>query len=115
MLLLCKETTFQLFVFCTLLLTGIDAVFYYSTMCFRMANVSDPELATTGLGVINVIITIFAVKYMDSAGRKTLLRYSWMGMCTSYIILTFSFVFKPYLQYMDQVRIVDLVYEEGFS
>ena len=49
-------------------------------MVFRQANVVDPELATTGLGVINVIITIFAVKYMDSAGRKTLLRYSWMGM-----------------------------------
>jgi hypothetical protein len=75
-------------------------------MVFRQANVADPELATTGLGVINVIITIFAVKFMDSAGRKTLLRYSWMGMCTSYVILTFSFVAKPYLDYMDQVGTV---------
>ena len=77
-------------------------------MVFRQANVSDPELATTGLGVINVIITIFAVKYMDSAGRKTLLRYSWMGMCTSYVILTSSFIFKPYLACMDQARFVHL-------
>ena len=81
---------------------GIDAVFYYSTMVFRQANVPDPELATTGLGVINVIVTIFAVKYMDSAGRKTLLQYSWMGMCTSYVMLTLSFLGKPYLAYMDQ-------------
>ena len=81
---------------------GIDAVFYYSTMVFRQANVPDPELATTGLGVINVIITIIAVKYMDSAGRKTLLKYSWMGMCTSYVMLTLSFLGKPYLAYMDQ-------------
>lgn len=77
-------------------------------MVFRQASVGDPELATTGLGVINVIITIFAVKYMDSAGRKTLLRYSWMGMCTSYIILTSSFIFKPHLAYMDQVSVVSM-------
>ena len=77
-------------------------------MVFRQAAVSDPELATTGLGVINVIITIFAVKYMDSAGRKTLLRYSWMGMCTSYVILTASFIAKPYLSYMDQVSVVSM-------
>lgn len=84
--------------------SGIDAVFYYSTMVFRQASVGDPELATTGLGVINVIITIFAVKYMDSAGRKTLLRYSWMGMCTSYVLLTTSFIAKPYIPLMDQVK-----------
>lgn len=83
--------------------SGIDAVFYYSTMVFRQADVPDPELATTGLGVINVIITIFAVKYMDSAGRKTLLRYSWMGMFSSYVLLTASFILKPYVPYMDQV------------
>lgn len=83
--------------------SGIDAVFYYSTMVFVQAQVADPELATTCLGIINVIVTIFAVKYMDSAGRKTLLRYSWIGMCTSYIILTLSFILKPHVSYMDQV------------
>jgi len=88
--------------------SGIDACFYYSTMVFRQANVADPELATTLLGVINVIITIFAVKYMDSAGRKTLLRYSWMGMCTSYVVLSTSFIAKPYLAYMDQVSVISM-------
>ena len=86
--------------------SGIDAVFYYSTRVFYQADVSDPELATTCLGLINVIVTIFAVKWMDSAGRKTLLTYSWIGMCTSYLILTGSFVFKPYLDYMDQLSII---------
>jgi sugar porter (SP) family MFS transporter len=84
--------------------SGIDAVFYYSTRVFYQADVQDPELATTCLGVINVIITIFAVKWMDTAGRKTLLTYSWIGMCASYVILTLSFVLKPYSGYMDQVR-----------
>jgi MFS family permease len=86
--------------------SGIDAVFYYSTRVFYQADVSDPELATTCLGIINVIVTIFAVKFMDTTGRKTLLKYSWMGMFSSYLLLTASFIFKPYVQMMDQLSVV---------
>ena len=76
--------------------SGIDAVFYYSTLVFQGANVHNPELATSFLGIVNVIITIGALIVMDSAGRKTLLQYSWMGMSTSYVILTLSFVIKTF-------------------
>lgn len=87
--------------------SGIDAVFYYSTSVFRDAGVSDPALATTCLGMVNVIVTIFAVKLMDSAGRKTLLTYAWYGMSTSYLLLTASFVLKERgVEYMDQLSIV---------
>lgn len=86
--------------------SGIDAVFYYSTTVFKQAGVSDPALATTCLGVINVIITIFAVKFMDSAGRKTLLMYSWCGMCASFMTLTASFILKEQgVHYMDQLSV----------
>ena len=86
--------------------SGIDAVFYYSTTVFYQAGVSDPELATTCLGIVNVIITIIAVKYMDSAGRKTLLTWSWIGLFMSFSILTMSFVFKPHVNWMDQVSVL---------
>lgn len=87
--------------------SGIDAVFYYSTFVFKQAGVTDPALATTCLGVINVIITIFAVKFMDSAGRKTLLTYSWYGMCTSFSLLTTSFILKDHgVPNMDQLSVV---------
>ena len=86
--------------------SGIDAVFYYSTMVFKQAGVSDAALATTCLGVINVIITIFAVKFMDVAGRKTLLKYSWIGMCGSFATLTLSFVLKEFgVKNMDYISI----------
>lgn len=87
--------------------SGIDAVFYYSTSVFKEAGVSDPALATTSLGIINVIVTIFAVKSMDSAGRKTLLTYSWYGMSTSFMLLTASFILKGFgVAYMDQLSIL---------
>jgi MFS family permease len=83
--------------------SGIDAVFFYSTKVFTEVGVQDPELATTCLGVINVIVTIVALQLMDSAGRKALLTYSWIGMCSSYILLTISFVFQPYYEWMNGV------------
>lgn len=75
--------------------SGIDAVFYYSTDVFSSAGVSNPQLATTSLGAINVIITIIAAKYMDSAGRRSLLLCSWVGMCCSFLLLTISFLMIP--------------------
>lgn len=87
--------------------SGIDAVFYYSTSIFKQAGVADPAFATTCLGIINVIITIFAVKFMDSAGRKTLLTYSWYGMCTSFLTLTASFILKEHrVPLMDQLSVL---------
>ena len=83
--------------------SGIDAVFYYSTSIFYQAEVYNPELATTLLGIINVLVTIVAVKYMDSAGRKRLLTISWIGLLASYAMLTMSFVLKPYYGFMDKV------------
>jgi hypothetical protein len=83
--------------------SGIDAVFYYSTTIFYEADVANPELATTSLGLVNVAITFAAVKYMDVAGRKKLLTMSWIGLMASYLLLTISFVWKPYYDFMDSV------------
>lgn len=88
--------------------SGIDAVFYYSTLVFKQAGVAYPAFATTCLGIVNVIVTIFAVKFMDTVGRKTLLTYSWYGMCASFMTLTMSFILKQKynVEYMDQLTVV---------
>lgn len=87
--------------------SGIDALFYYSTEIFYQAEVADPELATTLLGIVNVLVTLFAAKYMDSAGRKRLLTISWIGLFISYALLTMSFVLKPLFDdCMDKVSVV---------
>ena len=44
--------------------SGIDAVFYYSTMAFRQAGVADPQMATTFLGALNVVLTVIAIAIM---------------------------------------------------
>ena len=77
-------------------------VFYY-------AGVENAPLATTLLGVINVCITIVAVRIMDSVGRRTLLLTSWAGMCCSYLLLTASFLLKNSISFGHQLSIVAMI------
>ena len=73
-------------------LSGIDAIFYYSTRAFRAAGLDDPQLATTALGCLNVLLTVVSISLMDRFGRRTLLLAAWAGMAASYALLTVAFV-----------------------
>ena len=53
--------------------SGIDAIFYYSTLMFRHANVEDPQLATTLLSLVNLAMTWIAMGIMGKAGRRGLI------------------------------------------
>uniref|UniRef100_A0A2I3HUZ0 Solute carrier family 2, facilitated glucose transporter member 3 n=1 Tax=Nomascus leucogenys TaxID=61853 RepID=A0A2I3HUZ0_NOMLE len=45
-------------------LSGINAVFYYSTGIFKDAGVQEPIYATIGAGVVNTIFTVVSVSWM---------------------------------------------------
>ncbi|XP_050055597.1 solute carrier family 2, facilitated glucose transporter member 1-like isoform X2 [Aphis gossypii] len=59
-------------------LSGINAVFYYSTSIFRNAGMStaDAQYGNLGAGIINFIVTILSTTFIDNFGRKTLLIFS---------------------------------------
>ncbi len=42
-------------------LSGIDVIYYYSTSIFRSAGLVDPQMATTSLGLLNVLLTLLSV------------------------------------------------------
>lgn len=74
--------------------TGINAIIYYAPTIFQMAgfqNASTSILATLGIGIVNVIATIFAVYYLDKLGRRLLLLSGLIGMGISLIILSLAF------------------------
>jgi MFS family permease len=55
--------------------TGINAVLYYAPTIFQSAGLeseSSAIMAGAGLGVVNVIFTIVAIRYIDRLGRRTL-------------------------------------------
>lgn len=74
--------------------TGINTIIYYAPTIFQLAGFPDASssiLATIGIGVVNVLATIFAVVYLDKLGRRPLLLTGLVGMCISLLGLSISF------------------------
>ncbi|KAJ9551294.1 hypothetical protein OSB04_015339 [Centaurea solstitialis] len=63
-------------------LSGINAVFYFSSTVFRSAGVSS-NLANAFVGIVNLLGSIIALLLMDKLGRKVLLLWSFFGMAMS--------------------------------
>ncbi|OXU29584.1 hypothetical protein TSAR_009068 [Trichomalopsis sarcophagae] len=63
-------------------LSGINAIMFYSTKIFKMAQLSESQAgnATIGVGVVNVLMTFVSMILVEKAGRKTLLLIGFFGM-----------------------------------
>ncbi len=75
-------------------ITGINVVIYYAPRIFQAAGFQSSQtaiLATVGVGIVNVIMTIIALWLIDKAGRRPLLMVGLIGMFFSLLILGFSF------------------------
>lgn len=70
-------------------LSGINAVFFYSTS-FLEGVVQNPLVGTTIIAAVNVIATYIALLIMDSTGRKTLILWSSAGMLVSCIVIVLA-------------------------
>ncbi|KAK0167178.1 hypothetical protein PV327_004609 [Microctonus hyperodae] len=77
-------------------LSGINAVFYYSTNLFKNAGLSEEsaKFATIGIGAIMVGMTLVSIPLMDRTGRRTLHLYGLGGMFIFSIFITISFLIK---------------------
>uniref|UniRef100_F6TVX8 Solute carrier family 2, facilitated glucose transporter member 1-like n=1 Tax=Ciona intestinalis TaxID=7719 RepID=F6TVX8_CIOIN len=70
-------------------LSGINAVFYYSTQLFIAAGIPEEYtgLTTVGVGVVNVVMTIVSLLLIEHAGRRILHLIGLGGMCVCSVIL----------------------------
>ncbi|XP_031708612.1 solute carrier family 2, facilitated glucose transporter member 3 [Anarrhichthys ocellatus] len=71
-------------------LSGINAVFYYSTGIFDTAGVTQPIYATIGAGVVNTVFTVVSLFLVERAGRRTLHLIGLGGMAIFALIMTIS-------------------------
>lgn len=74
--------------------TGINTVIYYAPTILEFSGLKSAGasiLATTGVGVINVLFTIVGSWFVDRAGRRPLLLTSLIGMAISLALLAVSF------------------------
>ncbi|UJR17200.1 hypothetical protein I4U23_004095 [Adineta vaga] len=61
-------------------LTGINFIFYYGTSFFHSSGISQPFLVTIIINLINVIMTIPGILFIDRLGRRKLLIIGAIGM-----------------------------------
>ncbi|XP_072221219.1 solute carrier family 2, facilitated glucose transporter member 2 [Leuresthes tenuis] len=84
-------------------LSGINAIFYYSTAIFTQAGVAQPVYATIGVGVINTVFTMVSVALVDKAGRRILTLVGLGGMCCCAIAMTVGLKFQNDYSWMSYV------------
>lgn len=74
--------------------SGINTIIYYAPTIFNLAGFHNNEtsiLATIGIGIVNVLSTIFAIFLLDRLGRRPLLLSGLLGMCTCLTGLSVAF------------------------
>ncbi|XP_075409231.1 solute carrier family 2, facilitated glucose transporter member 3 [Tenrec ecaudatus] len=86
-------------------LSGINAVFYYSTGIFQDAGVKDPIYATIGAGVVNTIFTVVSLFLVEKVGRRTLHMVGLGGMAVCSLFMTVSLLLKDQYHWMSFVCI----------
>ena len=96
-------------------ITGINTVIYYAPEILHLAGFASSTsalLATVGIGIVNVIVTIVAVWILDKVGRKPLLLIGVAGMVICLAIIGFSFMIKA--EWVDRIAMFALMAYVGF-
>lgn len=90
--------------FCLQQLSGINVVIYFAPEIFKSLGLESSTgqiLATMGIGLLNLLVTIVALLCLDSVGRRKLLLLGFAGTCLSLgALCLFSLnqvVWLPYL------------------
>ncbi|XP_075758012.1 solute carrier family 2, facilitated glucose transporter member 3 [Pelodiscus sinensis] len=87
-------------------LSGINAVFYYSTGIFEKAGVKQPVYATIGAGVVNTVFTVVSLFLVERAGRRTLHLVGLGGMAFCAVLMTIALTLKDTLDWISYISIV---------
>ncbi|XP_046850677.1 solute carrier family 2, facilitated glucose transporter member 3-like isoform X2 [Xenia sp. Carnegie-2017] len=74
--------------------SGINALMFYSTSTFTKAGMSNPDVATCGVGTVSVVMVAVSVFLMDRVGRRSLMLIGLAGMFVFYGIITISYALQ---------------------
>ena len=100
-------------------ITGINTVIYYAPTIFKFAglsSVSGAILASVGVGVVNVVLTVVAMQLIDRVGRRPLLLVSLGGMALSLFVLGLAFSLSQFAGSLGWIAVTSLmVYVGSFA
>ncbi|XP_040036909.2 solute carrier family 2, facilitated glucose transporter member 4 [Gasterosteus aculeatus] len=93
-------------------LSGVNAIFYYSTSIFMKAGVQSPVYATIGAGVVNCAFTVVSLFLIERMGRRTLHMVGLGGMCACAVVMTSALALLdsvPWMSYISMLAIFGFV------
>ncbi len=72
---------------------GINVIFYYGSALWRVVGFTEEDALriTVITGVVNIVTTLIAIRYVDRWGRKPLLLLGSVGMAATLGVLAFIF------------------------
>ena len=99
--------------------TGINTVIYYAPTIFNLAGFESNSvsiLATAGVGLVNVAMTVVGVVLLDRVGRRPLLLIGLVGMLASLATLAIGFGNPANSAYLKWIGVGSLaVYVAAFA
>jgi SP family galactose:H+ symporter-like MFS transporter len=98
-------------------ITGINTVIYFAPVIFQAAGISSASsaiLATAGVGVVNVAMTVVAIRLIDSVGRRALLLTGLLGMAVCLMLLGLGFAIGSSSASLGWVTALSLAAYVGF-
>lgn len=92
--------------------TGINTIIYYAPTIFEFAGFESHKvsiLATVGVGVVNVLMTVVSMWFVDRIGRKPLLYIGMTGMSLSLGVLGLAFYLPGMMSALKMVTVLSIV------
>lgn len=99
-------------------LSGINAAMFFSTKIFSSAGLNEfnSQMASVGMGVMNVLMTFVSMILIDVAGRKTLMISGLTVMFLSTTFLLISLLLYKTLAWMSYIAIASVIlFVVGFA
>lgn len=93
--------------------TGINTIIYYAPTIFEFAGFESHKvsiLATAGVGVVNVLMTLVAIWFLDRLGRKPLLYIGLTGMTISLGILGLAFNMPDLAAHLKMITVLSVLF-----
>ncbi|MFO1069920.1 MAG: sugar porter family MFS transporter [Geminicoccaceae bacterium] len=98
-------------------ITGINTVIYFAPTIFESAGLPSASaaiLATAGVGVVNVLMTLLSIRLIDRVGRRPLLLVGTAGMVASLVLLGVGFMAESGSAWLGTLTVLSLVAYIGF-
>lgn len=105
--------------FCLQQLSGINVVIYFAPEIFKnlgLDSTTGQILATMGIGIVNLLVTVIAILCVDKLGRRKLLLVGFAGTCISlFALCMFSVNQVAWLPYLSVICLTVYIFSFAIS